>query len=147
MLALYVMLAMAGLAAAIGGGVWLAVRSGGIRRRTGRDVGAEVMAGESAAEDDGTAEAAGTSKRWFRGTGVKLEASGETTYSAMKASLRQRRWGEALPPLIAFVGMLFAVLFGALALQVGIEDRLVGWIAVCVALYVDIRQVYDLIRA
>lgn len=132
----------------IGGGVWWIVRAGQIRTRSGRDVGAEVMAGLGEEEtEDGQLQAFGAAKQVFKGTGIKTEGSVETSFADLKRQLATGDRRAALPPLLVAAGLLDTVLFGSLALFVGIEDKLIGGIIAALGIFTVIRLAYDFIRA
>lgn len=149
MLTLLIVLAALGFAAAIGGAVWWIVGSGQTRTRSGPEVGAEIMAGlgEADGDDEGRVEVVSVSGHAFKGQGIKTEGAAETSFGEVKAQMRAGRWREALPPLTAATGILAVVLFGSLALLVGLEDKLIGGILAAVGLYAVARLAYDFVKA
>ena len=64
----------------------------------------------------------------------------------MKQAVRERRWHDALPGLLVFHGTIGLLLFGALALLAGVDNRLVGAAAVAVATYAVGRMWWSLTR-
>jgi predicted membrane protein len=59
----------------------------------------------------------------------------------------QRHWRVAFSILLTIAGLCGLLLFGALALLAGVENRLVGWVAVGIALYAVTRTLVGLARA
>lgn len=148
MLILLIALTALSFIVTIGSGIWWILRTGQIRPHSGRDAGAEVMAGLGEEEtSDDQIQAFGAAKQVFKGTGIKVEGSAESSFADMKRQLAAGDRRAALPPLIAAAGLLATVLFGSLAFFVGIEDRLIGGIIAAIAIFTVIRLVYDFIRA
>ena len=127
MLTLFIILAALSFAATIGGAIWWVVSSGQMRTRSGPAVGAEIMGGLGEEEpEDGQVEVYSASKQVFKGTGVKIEGAAETSFGDLKRQLASGERRAALPPMIAAIGLLATVVFAALALFAGLEDKLIG---------------------
>jgi len=138
---LYLFLALAIMSALdlVGGVIWLFALKGRWRRRSGPEVGAEIMAGQMEEEGVSLGQA-------FRGQGVSAEGEVELSFAEIKQMLKARR-PAAIPALLALSGLLGLALFGALALWLAIEDRLVGTLILIVMVYGVIRAVIGLVRA
>jgi len=136
-------LVLTGLSAVamITGFVWMLAASGRTRRRSGPEVGAEIMGGQMAEEGETLAE--GTV---FKGKGVAVSREVDLSFAEIKGMIRARR-PEAVPALLAAGGLLCLVLFGAVALWLGLEDKLVGTLFALVVLYTVGRIVVSFVRA
>ncbi len=137
MFILFLALAILGVLALAAGLAWLLIGSGQTRRRSGREAGAEVMGAVMEADEE---ETDGVSiliagGQVFRGTGTIVEKEAEVGYGQLKADLRQKRWREALPPLLIMAGMTVFCLFGSLALFVRWEEKLIGALLAAVIWY------------
>ncbi len=129
----------------IAGVAWWLIATGKPTTRSGPDVGAEIM---GASSDD----AEGLSinlldKSAFRGKGVAVSAENEISYGEVKRLVRERRWREVLPPLLGMTGLFCFIVFGALALWLGLQDKLVATLIVGVVLFTMGRIAYNFIRA
>jgi hypothetical protein len=125
------------------GFVWVLIQSGNTTKRSGQEVGREIMA-EQMEEDDETVLIQETA---FRGqaTSVKTEAS--LSFGEIKCQAKSGQWSEVLPVLLAIVGLLGLLLFGSLALFVALDDKLVGGLIAAVGVFATLRVVIGLIRA
>jgi prolipoprotein diacylglyceryltransferase len=74
--------------------------------------------------DDGTIDAEVAKGGAFRGTGTKVEGAFSVGYDEVKAAIREKRWKDALPTLMAMAGMTGAICFGMLAGVVKAESKL-----------------------
>lgn len=148
MLTLFIVLTAVSFVAALGSGIWWIVRAGQVSTRSGPDVGAEVMAGLGEEEAEGDQiQLFGASRQVFKGTGVKAEGSAEMSFKELKRLLAAGELGMALPPAMVAIGLVGTLLFGALALFIGLEDKLIGGLLAALGLFTVIRLVYDFIRA
>ena len=84
-------------------------------------------------------------RRLVRSDGVSVE--GEITFAEMKAALSQGRIGDALGGLLAVGGMLGLMLFGALALFVALDNKVVGGMVVAICAFGVVRMVLRIIKA
>lgn len=126
------------------GFVWIMISSGETRVRNGEQVGAETMASGVDEDDEGlTLREAST----FKGEAIGLQREASFSFGEIKALLRARRWRQALPLLLTMGGLAGLLLFGALALMAGLEDRLVGGLALLLVLYTLVRAGIDFVRA
>jgi len=143
-LVLFIVLAGLSLAAMIVGVVWAVVVGGQVETREGPEVGAEIMSGQMADDD----EEGITLGQWSVARGQGREVRGETSisFSDIKGMVRAGEWGRALPALLVIVGLFGLLLFASLAALVGLEDSLVGLAALAVTLYVIIRTVINIAR-
>jgi hypothetical protein len=132
----------------VAGFVWLLISAGQTHRRSGPEVGAEVFGQVLRADDeDGGASVSLAERSTFRGTGVQVEREAEVSYAAIKAALRERRWRDAMPGLLALAGMTELCVFGSLALFVSWEDKFIGGLIVAVVLYTLTRIWIGFVRA
>ena len=125
------------------GFVWMLIQSGNTVRRSGQEVGREIMA-EQMEKDDETLLIHETAFRG-RATSVRTEAS--VSFSEIKSQARSGQLREVLPVLLAIVGLLGLLLFGSLVLFVAMDDRLVGGLIAAVGVFATARVVIGLIRA
>ena len=139
-------LALTGLSvvALIAGTVWSAVVFGQTRRRSGPEVGAEMMAERMARESGGHV---GPQYVTFKGKAVAVEREASFSFAEIKQQLMAGQWLDMFPVLLAMGGFLGLFLFGAVAAWLGIENKLVAGLIVIVALYALIRTVSAIIRA
>jgi hypothetical protein len=93
------------------GFAWSLVVRGHITRRSGRQVGAEVMAKtmHSDAQDQGSVLSSMRSKFWGKGFNVKGEAS--YSYAEIKKMLAEGRFLQALPSLLMMTGLVGLTFF------------------------------------
>lgn len=148
MLTLFIVLTAVSFIAALGSGIWWIVRAGQVSTRSGPDVGAEVMAGLGEEEAEGDQiQLFGASGQVFKGTGVKAEGSAEMSFKELKRLLAAGEFGVALPPAMVAIGLVGTLLFGALALFIGLEDKLIGGLLAALGFFMVIRMVYDFFRA
>jgi hypothetical protein len=125
--------------------VWWLAGSGKTTRRSGPEVGAEIMGGMG--NDDPEMGATLLDKSAFAGKGVAVEREAAVSYAEVKRMVRGRQWREALPPVLAIAGLYGLVVFGALALWVAMDDKLVATIIAGVALFTMARIAYDFARS
>jgi len=139
-------LALTGLSvvALIVGTVWTAVVSGQTRRRSGPEVGAEIMAERMARDSEGHTR---PQYVFFKGKAVAVEREASFSFAEIKQQLMAGQWLDIFPVLLAMGGFLGLFLFGAAAAWLGIENKLVAGLIVIVALYALIRTVSAFVRA
>lgn len=135
----------------IAGIVLLFVTRGKTSTSSGQAVGAATM-GAAASHDDlepdhGTVGAELARAGAFRGKGVKLEGEASIGYGEVKAAMREERWRDALPALMAMVGMTGAVCLGLLAAVVKAESKLVIGLFAAVFWYAFVRIWVEFARA
>lgn len=127
------------------GFIWMLTASGKTTRRSGPEVGAEIMGGS--AGDDDEAGITLLEKSVFAGKAVAVEREAEVSYTDIKRMVRERRWRAALPPLLAMIGLSGLVVFGALALWVKLDDKLVATLIVAVVLFTMGRVAHNFRRS
>lgn len=145
MFVLFVVLTVISALVLIVGAVWWLATSGKPTRRSGPDVGAEVMG--APASDEGEIGATLLEKSAFVGTGVAEAREAGISYVEIKRLLQAREWRAALPPLLGMLGLYFFIVFGALALWFGLHDKLVATLIAGVGLFTMVRIAYDFVRA
>ena len=139
-------LALTGLSvvALIVGTVWTAVVFGQTRRRSGPEVGAEIMAERMARDSEGHVRPQYVT---FKGKAVAVEREASFSFAEIKQQLMAGQWLDMFPVLLAMGGFLGLFLFGSVAAWLGIENKLVAGLIVFVALYALIRTVSAFVRA
>ena len=76
-----------------------------------------------------------------------MERGAEISFGEIKASVRARQWRPVAPFLLAIGGMFGLLLFGSLALLVGLENKLVGAVLLAVVIYACVRTLDAFVRA
>jgi len=139
-------LALTGLSvvALIVGTIWTAVVFGQTRRRSGPEVGAEVMADRMARHSEGHTR---PQHVFFKGKAVAVDRKASFSFAEIKQQLRAGQWLQMFPILLAIGGFLGLFLFGAVAAWLGIGNKLLAGLIVIVALYALIRMVSAFARA
>jgi hypothetical protein len=142
---LFIVLTVLSLAALVAGMAWALATSGETRRRSGPDVGAEIIADRMEDEHD---EATTIAQRTaFKGKAVKVEREASFGLADVKHQVAAGQWREALPVLLALGGLVGFLLFGSLVALLAIESKLIGGAIVIVAAYAVVRIVLALRRA
>jgi hypothetical protein len=144
MFGLFLVLTIVSGAVLIVGFAWWLAASGKTTRRSGPDVGAEIMGGQ--ASDDQEVGLTLLEKSVFAGKGAAVEREADVSVADLKGMLRQRQWRGALPPLLVIGGLCGLVLFGALALWARLDDKLIGTLILAVALFAVVRVARDFVR-
>ena len=81
------------------GFIWLLVSRGQTTRRSGPDVGAEIMTGMGDDVDGVDDEAIPlVEKSVFVGTGAQVTRDVDVSFGDIKGMIRDRQWRGALPP-------------------------------------------------
>jgi hypothetical protein len=124
------------------GAVWTLVISGHTQTRSGPQVGAEIMAGQTT-EDEGHIVAQRT---FFKGKATKIESEAEFSLAEIKELVRTGQWRLAFPILMAIGGMFGLLLFGSCAFLFGVGG-LVGLLAVGITWFTVIRILIDFAKA
>ncbi len=115
---LLVLTAASGIAMVVGFS-WLLAGSGQTTRKSGPEVGAEVMAGMAEMEEDDAGVASTLAERSaFKGSGVKVESEVSVSFADIKASMRAGG-GAGVPALLAMGGLSGLLAFGSLTLLAG----------------------------
>jgi hypothetical protein len=133
----------------IGGFIWIISGSGQTRRRSGPEVGAEIMGQVMAASDEeqGDVNISIAEASVFKGTGVSVEKEVSVGYDEIKAMVRAGRWRESLPTLLAMAGVAGFLAFGSLTILVRWDNKLVAAIIVVVVFYTLARIAISFARA
>ena len=131
---IFLILAVASLIALIVGFILLMTSRGETTRRSGREVGAEIMGSLGEEETEGVSIPV-LEKSVFVGTGVEVSREVEMSYAEVKQLVRDRRWRAALPPLLVIGGMFSLIVFGVLALWLKLDDKLVATLIAAVVLF------------
>ena len=123
--------------AIIGGTAWTLVEGGRRRRSTGAQISPAIVDEQLTDDEDlDQVSLAETSASVFKGRAVAVGAETEISFSEIKAALRVREGRRAaLPLLLAIGGILGLVLFGALTLLVALDNKVIGEVALAMALY------------
>jgi len=131
---IFLILAVASLIVLIVGFILLMTSRGETTRRSGREVGAEIMGSLGEEETEGVSIPV-LEKSVFVGTGVEVSREVEMSYAEVKQLVRDRRWRAALPPLLVIGGMFGMVIFGVLALWLKLDDKLIATLIAAVVLF------------
>jgi hypothetical protein len=87
-------------------------------------MGAEIMAGMGEEVDEEAIPL--VEKSVFAGTGAQVTRDVDVSVGELRGMLRDRHWRAALPALLAIGGLFGLVVFGALALWVTMDDKLIA---------------------
>ena len=146
MFVLFLALTVLSLLVLIVGFIWLLAAHGRTTRRSGRDVGAEIMTGMGDGGDDDEAIPL-VEKSVFAGTGVQVTRDADVSFRDIKGMLRDRQWRGALPALLAMAGLFGLIVFGVLALWVKMDDKLIATVIAAVVLFTMGRIGWSFFRA
>jgi hypothetical protein len=144
MFILFLVLTGLSVVALIVGTVWAAIAFGQTRRRSGPEVGAEIMADRMARDSEGHTR---PQYVFFKGEAVAVEREASFSFAEIKQQLMAGQWLHLFPALLAIGGFLGLFLFGSVAAWLGMENKLVAGLIVVVALYALIRTVIVFARA
>jgi uncharacterized membrane protein YphA (DoxX/SURF4 family) len=112
------------------GFIWLLASSGQTRRRSGAEVGAEIHAESMADEDEPTWEGSWST---FHGKASSVSIEASSSYADIKHMLKARQWRSAAPFLLAGIGLIGLLVFGSMALVLGMTEK---WVAIFLFLVV-----------
>ena len=124
------------------GFVWGLIDRGQTTRRSGSEVGAELMAEKMTQDSDMEGKTQVTGQTWFRGKGVAVDREAEYSYAEIKRRLQEGDTWTVLPALLVMAGMVGLTFFLALTLLVGLSNKIFGLIFLLFGLY----SVYLIIR-
>ena len=144
MFVFFLVLAILSLILLVIGTIWLLAGRGQTTRRSGRDVGAELMGGMGDEDGEGVPVA---EKSVFVGKGVQVSRSVEISYAEIKQLIRDRQWRAALPVLLAMAGLFGLIVFGVLALWFKMDDKLVATLITGMVLFTMARIGWSISRA
>jgi hypothetical protein len=130
------------LVLASGAGLML-TGSGRTTRRQGQEVGREMIAEQMERQDETSLAQASA----FRGKAVEVSTEASVGLGDVKRQLSQGQWRQALPALLAIGGLIGLLTFGALAIFVAIDDKLVGGLILAVVLFTVLRMAIAMARA
>jgi hypothetical protein len=141
---LFLALTILSLITLIAGMVWILTTSGQTQRRSGEEVGQEVVA--DMMRDDLTDDEVilGTS---FKGKAVGVKREASFSFADIKAAIKEGQWQAVLPILLALGGMMGLFFFGSLTLWFTIEAKFVAGLIIAAAFYAIIRTVISFARA
>ena len=100
----------------VAGFVWGLIERGKTTQRSGREVGAELMAEKMEEGSPGQGKMPLARRTWFRGKGVEVEREAEYSYAEIKKMLGEGRFQQALPALLVMAGLVGLTFFLGLAL-------------------------------
>lgn len=145
MLLLLIALSALSLVAMVVGIVWTVTVGGQVQTRTGSDAGTEAIARRMVDREEQARTVA--RRTYFKSKAVAVQGEAEVGFDEVKALIRAGHWRYAAPVLL-LIGSLFGLLlFGALAVLVGVENKLIGGVALAIALYAIIRTLIGFVRA
>jgi hypothetical protein len=127
MIVLFVSLAVISLLTLLGGIIWGVVASGRTRRRSGPQVGAEIMRDGTEGEGSGGAGI-------FIGKGVSVEGEVDVSLGDLKRAWRAGRKDAVAPFLLAWIGLEGLLFFSGFALLVAAEEKLIGLLLLAMGL-------------
>jgi hypothetical protein len=145
MLILFLILTGLSLVALVAGTALMLVRQGETRRRSGQEVGAEIMA-EGMVDDDEEGAVVGQ-RTAFKGKAITVEREASISLADVKQQIGAGQWRQNLPALLVVGGFAGLLLFGALAVWLAIDNKLVGGLIAIVAVYALVRMVLSFARA
>ena len=143
MLPLFIILTVLSLLVLIIGAIWTVLTQGETRRRSGTDVGAEIMAEQMADERDGYVT---TPQTAFKGKATAVEGEASISLAEVKQQLRSGHWRQMLPVLLTIAGLMGLLAFGALTAWVAIDNKLIAGLIALVAAYTLVRTVLAIAR-
>ena len=145
MFILFLALTILSLIVLIVGFIWLLAAQGRTTRRSGRDVGAEIMTGMGDEDEEDAIPL--VEKSVFVGTGVQVTRDVDVSFGDIKGMMRDRQWRGALPALLAMAGLFGLIVFGVLALWVKMDDKLIATVIAAVVLFTMGRIGWSFLRA
>jgi hypothetical protein len=145
MFVLFLALTILSLIVLIVGFIWLLTARGQTTRRSGRDVGAEIMTGMGAEDEEEAIPL--IEKSVFVGAGAKVTRDVDVSFGDIKGMIRDRQWRAALPVLLAMGGLFGLIVFGVLALWVKMDDKLIATVIAAVVLFTMGRIGWSFLRA
>ena len=145
MFVLFLALTILSLIVLIVGFIWLLTTHGRTTRRSGPDVGAEIMTGMGDDVDDEAIPL--VEKSVFVGTGTQVTRDVDMSFGDIKGMLRDRQWRGVLPALLTIGGLFGLIVFGVLALWVKMDDKLIATVIAAVVLFTMARIGWSFFRA
>ena len=136
------------LIATIAGFVLILTNKGQTQRRSGGEVGRELMS-EFLQDDEGEAMVVAETT-FFKGKAESAEASASISFGEIKGMLTSGQWRRALPLVLALGGFLGLFLFGGLAGLAVAKDsdgKVIAVVFVGMAVYAIVRVVIGILRS
>jgi hypothetical protein len=119
----------------VAGMIWTLSLRGKTTTRSGREVGAEMMAEKMDRRTRLDGRTTLGRKTWFWGKGWAVEREVSFSYAEIKEMWRGRAFGLLLPVVMAGCGMLGLLLFGGLLMFLTLPSRIPGLIVIAAGLY------------
>jgi hypothetical protein len=126
------------------GMVWVLMTSGQTQRRSGPEVGEEMV--ESMLRDGLTKDEVVLGTK-FKGKAVGVKREATFSFADIKAAIKEGQWQPVLPILLALGGMMGLFFFGSLTLWFGMEAKFIAGLFIVAAFYVIIRTIISFARA
>ena len=117
------------------GFVWGMIVRGKTVTRSGREVGAELMADKMDADLQAPGKKTLFRRTWFRGIGVEVDREAEYSYTEIKKMLGEERFLEALPALLMMAGIVGLTFFLGLTLITGVATLVPGLFFLAFSVY------------
>jgi len=131
------------LVALIVGCVWVLMTEGERQRRSGTDVGEEVVASMMEHADSGATVVKAAK---FKGEAAAVGAEATFHFSDIKAAVLAGQWRQMLPILMALGGTFGLLIFGSLAVML-LWNVVIGLIFLGAALYATVKTAAAFRRA
>jgi hypothetical protein len=117
------------------GMVWLLKLRGKTSRRSGAQVGAELLAEKMARQSLPDGKTSLARKTWFWGKGWAVEREMSFSYAEIKILWRESAFGALLPFMLFAVGMLGVMFLGGLLMLLTLPSRIPGAIILVAGVY------------
>jgi hypothetical protein len=117
------------------GFAWGLIVRGKTTKRSGQDVGAEIMADKMDEGMQGPGKKTLFERTWFRGKGVEVDRESEYSYSEIKKMLVEGRFLDALPAMMLMAGIVGLTFFLGLTLITGAATLVPGLILLAFSVY------------
>ena len=138
MFVILLVLAVLCLIALIVGFVLVLTGRGRVTRRSGDDVGREMVSELMHDEEDEAVVVA--ENTYFKGKAAAVEVETSISFGEIKGMVKAGQWRQAAPLLLAIGGLLGMMLFGSLAALVRAEEKVIPLVFVAMVLYALVRM-------
>lgn len=130
------------------GFILMLVRSGSTTRESGMEIGADMM-GEIFDNDelDGVNLSNSKEMHVFHGQARQVSVQSEYSFSEIKDLLVSNRWHTAIPVVLAMLGLVGFLFFGALTLFQVLEERWLAYLLLGLVVYSIVRISIQFLRA
>jgi len=108
------------------GFAWGLAERGKTTKRSGSEVGAELMAERMAGDAAKAGKMPVVRKAFFRGKGIAVEREAEYSYAEIKQRFREGGVRQVIPALLGMTGMLGLTFFLSLTLLTGLSNKIYG---------------------